>query len=263
MQRPKYRINPSLLNAFADYVNSDSLWGQFYGSAEDPAMTAEEFAKKQEQDLLDAINRVEKEPIESADRGTCLNEIVDCILERRKPKDGITLSTVRDQNGEPQHITAQMDGFSFNFDAGLCLEVSGFFRGSICQHLCEATISTSYGPVILYGYADYIRRDVVYDLKTTGNYAWGKYEDGWQKDLYPWCLIESGELQTVSGFEYTPVKLYGGGPQKPIITGEIYHEWYDYNHEQAEDRLRGMVESFVSWIELNRSRITHQRIFNL
>lgn len=263
MQRPKYRITPSLLGSFSDYVNSDILWNTFYGSAEDPAVTAEEFAKKQEQELLDAINRVEKPAEEAPTRGTCLNEIVDCILERRAPHDGISLATVRDQNGEPQHITAQMDGFSFNFDAGMCMELAAFFRGSICQHLCEATMDTLYGPVILYGYADYIRRDIVYDLKTTGSYKWGKYESGWQKDLYPWCLIESGELQTVSGFEYTPVEVRGGGPKEPIITGDIYHEWYDYDHGQAGERLRGGVEAFIAWIELNRDRITHTRIFNL
>lgn len=258
---PDYRINPSLLNSFWELVNSEALYDKLYGQSES-APTPEEFYAKQEQELLDSINRVEREPIEAADRGTCLNEIVDCILERRKPADGISIQTIRDPEGRPLSIAAKMDGFYFNFDANLCMDLAGYFRGSICQHLCEATIDTSYGPVILYGYSDYIRRDVVHDLKTTSRYSYGKYEDGFQKDLYPWCLIESGELESVSGFEYTVIPVSGGNAKNPLIGGDITREWYDYDHGRAGDRLRGASEMFIAWIEQHRSQIHHNRIFN-
>lgn len=262
MQAPNYRISPSLLNKLWDLVNSDVLYDQFYGTSETTEVTPEDFYLKQEQELLDAINRVEKEPMEAADRGTCLNEAVDCILERRLPQEGIALRTVRDPDGQPQSILAQMHGFDFNFDANLCLELAAYYRGSLCQHLCEAIIDTSLGPVILYGYSDYIRRDVVYDLKTTGNYSYGKYEDGFQKDLYPWCLIESCELGSVSGFEYTAVKLSGGNTKDPLIRGEVFREWYDYDHKRAGERLVWGCEMLIEWIELHRDLITHKRIFN-
>lgn len=262
MQAPNYRFNASLLNAFQGLLDSEALWEEFYGSSEEPKYTLEEWYAKQEQELLDGINRVQSEPIEAADRGTCMNEIVDCIIEHRKPVDKIGIQSIRDPEGRPLSIAATLNGFRFVFDANLCMELASYFRGSICQHLCEAIIETAYGPVILYGYSDYIRRDVVYDLKTTGYYKYGKYESGWQKDLYPWCLIESGELDRVSGFEYTAVKLSGGGVKDPIITGEVFREWYDYNHPAAGDRLRGICEALVLWVEQHREQITHPRIFN-
>lgn len=261
MQKPNYRFSPSLLNSYSDFLNAEKLYDQFYGFAEDPSVTLEEFEKKLEQELLDSVNRVDKGPIEAADRGTCANEAIDCILEHRAPKDGVFLQTVRDPDGEPQSILAKMNGFTFNFDAGLIMQLAVYFRGSTCQHRCEATINTAYGPVILYGDADYIRRDVVYDLKTTGKYSYGKFSDGWQKDLYPWCLIESGELNEVSGFEYT-VALLKETKKDPLISGDIFREWYDYDHASAGVRLRSIAESFISWIELHRSEIHHDRIFN-
>lgn len=262
MQTPNYRVNPSLLGKFSDYLNSDSLWSKFYGDQEEPAMSPTEFSEKQERELIDAINRVDKGPIEAADRGTALNEIIDCTLEQRQPDEKIQLATIRDESGKATEIDAKINGFEFRFDADMCLGLIEYFRGSTCQHLCEAIITTLYGPVVLYGYSDYIFRDVVKDLKTTTRYEWGKYEGGWQKDLYPWCLIESGEVDRVSGFEYTVVKLSGGTSATPIIGGEMFREWYDYNHAQAEARLRDIVERFIGWIEMNRDKITHPRIFN-
>ena len=257
-----WRIYPSLLNTFSDYENYEVLYDKFYGTKDDPPVSLEEFRDKQEKKLLDTINRVEGEPIEAADRGTCLNEIIDCILEHRKPAKPISLQTIRDPDGHPQSILAKLHGFAFNFDAALCMDLAAYFRGSTCQHLCEAVITTSRGPALLYGYSDYIRRDVVYDLKTTGRYDYGKYDDGFQKDLYPWCLIESGELETVSGFEYTAVKLTGGTPTEPLLKGEIFKEWHDYSHSLATDRLRDACESLIWWVDTHRDLITNERIFN-
>ena len=261
MQKPNYRINPSLLNSYWNLVNYDTIWDTFYGQSEEPAVTLEEFYRKQEQELLDSINRIDRGPIEAASKGTALNEIVDCIIEHRK-SGSVGIRSVRDPEGRPQHIIADIDGFTFLFDAGLCMELASYFRGSVCQHLCEATMQTAFGPVILYGYSDYVRKDVVYDLKTTSSYSYGKYADGFQKDLYPWCLIESGELETVSGFEYTAVKLTGGSAKNPIISGDVSREWYDYDHRLAGERLRDFCESFINWVELHRAQITHTRIFN-
>ena len=262
MKQPNYRVNPSLLNAYQDLLNSERVYDKYYGQSENPSITLEEFEKKQEQDLIDAINRTETVPAEAPTRGTCLNEIIDCILEHRKAQDGFEIHSVRGPEGNLQHITASHDGFTFNFDGALCMELASYFRGSICQHLCEATIDTSFGPVIVYGYLDYLRRDVVFDLKTTGRYEWGKYEDGWQKVVYPWALIESGEVTSISGFEYTAVKVYGGNQKNPIVNGEVYHEWYDYDHNKATNDLREVLDSLIAWVERHRSEITHPRIFN-
>lgn len=262
---PKYRITPSLLNSFQNLLDSDLLYQRFYGDNDNSDVTAEEYYAKCEQELLDACNRVPFSS-EPAAKGTALNELVDCILDRRKQREDMKVWRLYDPDSEnnPKVIGlhAELEGFTFDFDLTLVNALADYFFGSICQHRCEAVLETSRGPVILYGDSDYIRRDVVYDLKSTSKYDYGKFENGWQKHLYPWALIESGEAQTISGFEYTVVPLTGGNSRTPLITGTIYREWYDYNHDASKEALKGIVEPFIDWIEAHRNLITHPRIFN-
>ena len=261
----QYRITPSLLNKFQDLLDADRHWEEFYGNSDEPSISSEDYYAKCEQELLDTINRI---PFvsEAASRGTALNEIVDCILERRKQRPDMKVERVYEQpgeNGDVMALRAELDNFSFLFDINLVNQLTDYFFGATCQYRCEATMDTRYGPVILYGDVDYIMMDIVYDLKSTSKYSsYGKFCDGWQKDLYPWALIESGDMQTVSGFEYTIVPLTGGTATSPLITGEIKKEWYDYSHGASTNRLRGILEAFIPWIEEHREQITHKRIFN-
>lgn len=265
-KKPRYRITPSLLNKWQDLVDADKHWEEWYGNSDEPSISSEDYYAKCEKELLDACNRV---PFvsEAASKGTALNEIVDCILDRRKQREDMTVERVCSDaeayKNDVVALRAGLDGFTFLFDIGLVNDLTGYFIGATCQHRCEATIETSFGPVILYGDADYIVRDVVYDLKTTSKYSsYGKFESGWQKDVYPWALIESGEMKEVSGFEYTIVPLTGGTASSPLITGEIHTEYYPYNHDASTGRLRAVLEAFIQWIEDHRSLITHPRIFN-
>lgn len=265
-KKPKYRITPSLLSKWSDLLNADRDWESFFGDADEPSVSPEDFYAKREQELLDAINRV---PFvsEAASKGTALNEIVDCILDRRKQREDMKVERVYSDcealSKEVVALKAELDGFTFVFDMGLVKKLSDYFFGAICQHRCEAVMGTDFGPVILYGDADYILRDVVHDLKSTSRYdRYGKFAEGMQKDLYPWCLIESGEMDFVSGFEYTIVPLTGGTATNPVISGEIKKEYYPYNHNASTGRLRASVEPFIEWIEGHRELITHKRIFN-
>ena len=70
----------------------------------------------------------------------------------------------------------------------------------------SAILPTIYGDVELYGHVDYINTNKIHDLKTTKNYTFGNYEKYWQRHLYPYCLIESGEMEEVTEFEFTVVK---------------------------------------------------------
>lgn len=271
--RPGYRITPTILNKWTELANADRDWETFYGSADDPSVSSEDYYAKKEQELLDTINRVPFTS-EAASRGTALNELVDCIVDKRKQREDMIVervhrpmgsSVVYDEvpGGELFALQVGLDGFSFLFDIGLVRSLADYFKGAICQHRCEAVMDTEFGPVILYGDADYILRDVVYDLKTTSKYsAYGKFEEGWQKVLYPWALTESGDMEGITGFEYTIIPLSGGTSTSPLITGEIMTEWYDYSHGVATRRLRQVLEAFLPWLEDHRSYIFHPRIFN-
>lgn len=261
---PKYRITPSLLNKWQDLLDADRHWEEFYGNSDEPAISSEDYYANCEQSLLDAINRVPFTS-EAASKGTALNELVDCLVEQRQPKEGVTIEAVRAEDDERtvKGFVVSLEGFTFTFDGILVLDLVRYFHDAVCQYRCEAVMDTSYGPVILYGDLDYLVRDVVYDLKTTSRYsAYGKFEGGWQKEVYPWALVASGEMESVSGFEYTIVPLSGGTATSPVIVGEIKTEYYPYDHDASSRRLKAVLEPFLQWIEAHRDKITHKRIFN-
>ena len=82
-----------------------------------------------------------------------------------------------------------------------------------------------------------------------------------QRYVYPYCLTESGECKDIKAFEFTVVKLSGGGPRSPLITGEMYKEVYDYDHEKAKEVIRQNCERFIEFLEEHRNEITDKKIF--
>ena len=164
MSRPRYRFTPSLLSKWTDFVDSEALYQEFYGNSDEPSVSLEEFEAKQEAELWDAINRVPQEPSEAASRGTLLNVIVDCKVQWERPDAKYNIRRISDENGRMVAISGECDGFHFEYDAALCRMLFDYFKGCICQYRCEAEIDTCFGPVILYGDPDYIRRDKVFDL---------------------------------------------------------------------------------------------------
>ena len=257
--KPKYRIYPSLLDAYQDYLDAEILWDQFYGSSEEPAMTVAEFEEKQYRELIDRINRVPFES-EAASRGTCLNEIIDLINGKTDASEGVAVKSLK-LSADTTLIAAAQGRYMFFFDAGFCRELAARFKGAARQVFVRANLPTAYGPVELYGYADEILRDTVYDLKSTGRYDFGKYERHWQRHVYPWALIESGQMQEVAGFEYTAVKMTGGTTRQPLLSGDIIPEYYTYDHRESGERLRDICERFIEFLDFNRDRITDTKIF--
>ena len=241
MSNPRYRIYPSLLDKFQSLLDVEQTIEEFWNldSEGDYKETADEMSDRLEKELIDCINRVPHEPIEAADKGTCFNEVIDCLIANRKCEyEGMDI-----HSGEVagnRVITAKLNGFEFNYDVALCKEVADNFTGAISQHRCEAVLPTKYGDVELYGYADEIVADVIYDIKTTGRYDFGKYGKGWQRHVYPWCLVESGQIADVLSFVYYVVVWSGGSSRNPILTAKVYPEVYTYNHDQSANALKNI-----------------------
>ena len=176
MSNIRYKIYPSLLDKFQSFLDTDIAVEEWWNldSEGEYRETADEMSDRLERELLDAVNRVPYEPIEAADKGTCFNEVIDCLIAHRKCEyEGMDI-----QSGEiagNRVITAKLNGFTFHYDAQMCKETAKCFANAISQHRCEAVLPTKYGNVELYGYADEIIGDVVYDIKTTGRYDFGKY----------------------------------------------------------------------------------------
>lgn len=256
--RIDYRFTPSQLDAFQDFLDSEYLWGQFWGNSEEPAKSAEEYTAECEKKLIDAINRCPKEPNEAADKGTCFNEAVDCIIHNRCCEyEGMTIAFFSENND----CFANLNSFNFHFDLALIEAVAKRYPGAISQYLCGAPLQTSKGVVWLYGYPDEWCGCKIFDIKTTGDYTFGKYERKWQRHVYPYTIVESGDSTEITEFEYTAVELTKPSEKRPIIYGKIYPEVYTYDHEQSRSALQDHCEKLIDWLEYRRDFITDAKIF--
>ena len=286
MSQPiSYKIYPSILDKFQSFVelsaedyfyqddkgdwhkNYNESTGEYhYSDAE-----VYELAKKE---LIDAINRV-RTTSEAASKGTAFNELVDAMITKKKSETLQTKKVYYDVNGNfirsemPLNqkvfklagVQAELDGFTFIYDINLIKEAAEYLEGSMNQVYTSATIDTCYGKVLLYGYIDELRKNKVYDLKTTKKYEFGKYSKYWQRHVYPYCLIESGECTEVESFEFTCYQLSGGTEKNQLIQGKKYPEVYNYNHEQSKALIKSHCERFIEFLEENKELISDKKIF--
>lgn len=273
---PDYNIYPSLLNGYQRLLDYEQVaeepWNKVGESTHargecldceigDYRLTPEEMYVKLEAELIDTINRVEKDYGEAAEKGTAFNEVVDCLIEHRKSNNkDINIYSSVNASGVPV-IKADIHGFSFDFDISLCKDVAACFQGALPQYFAESMMPTAYGNVRLYGFIDEWVGNKIVDLKTTSSYSWGKFADGWQKHVYPWCVVESGLTTEVESFTYYVVEWAYQRQGEPLKAKGIYEETYTYDHQTTTDKLRGMLESFIEWLELRRDFIQDKKIF--
>lgn len=265
MRKPEYNIYPSLLDAYTIYVRSDEVWDKYWGLSENPPHTPEEFREKQFFSLIDRINRVPIpwEDSEPADRGTALNEVVDCMVEGRNTermeirkvmeKVQVSKESWR-QTNKVAALEVLYNKRAFKFDINLVRQLGEYFRGAVCQMRMEAELPTCFGPVILYGFADYVMPFSIHDLKSTGSYSVGKFRHNAQHLVYPYILTSNGGTANV--FEYNVAELGKYGKWA------TYTETYTYDPERDIPTLTRMVEDFIRFINDNRNIITDKKIFN-
>ena len=270
MKQPSYRIYPSLLDKFDKYLRADEEVENFWNIDNETGeykRSPEEIEESLKQDLLDAINRVPFES-EAADKGTAFNAIIDCYVHcENVPTERSPYSIIGDKETNTIQVAFPATDIAparhFLFDRQWCIEQAEYFKGSLSQVYVSAILPTQYGNVELYGFIDELRKDVVYDIKSTSKYEFGKYAHGWQRHVYPYCLIASGQMESIKAFEFTAYALKGGTSRTPLISGTQYPEYYTYNHEQTVKLLTAHVEHFIEFLEANRESITDKKIFGL
>lgn len=290
MSEYAFKFSPSIIDSFQNYLDCEANYERFFGHSEEPSLAYEDYERQKFQELIDRINRVSFES-EAASKGSCLNEIVDCIvLGVRSTRDDIVVRSIRSggdlycaKKGDdisvpddglltecqnlfrnislPSFIYARHGAYEFLFDTSFCKRLAEYFSDSLCQIYTEAPIDTKYGKVLLYGYPDYVRGNMVYDLKTTSKYDFGKYSKYWQQHVYPYTLIESGKVTEVQAFEFTAFAMKGGTARSPLIYGDMYPEVYVYDHRRSIKALRGICEQFAEFLTNNKPLITDEKIF--
>lgn len=241
-----YKFSPTILDKFWGYLNSSRIFQQYYGFAEDPKITEEEFEQKQLQELINSINKAPLawEDSEMADKGTAFNEVVDCIHQVRK-SDKMQIESDKGSGT----IKASYNDREFVFPISLCKGFADYFKGAITQAYVESVLPTKYGNVLLYGYVDEILPFKAADIKTTGKYSAFKYRNSWQKIVYLFCLNEMG--YNVEEFEFTITDFKN-----------IYLESYRYRPEVDIPVLVEHCELFVEFLETNKDKVLNKKIFS-
>ena len=239
--RPKFKFYATLLDAFSNYLRSDAIYERYWGFSENPPHTPEEFKEQQFQSLIDTINRVPFDS-EAADRGTCFNEIVDALIENRKP-NGVEVERV-----DGVLYRASYNERTFDFPIALCLEFANYYKGALTQQRVEAILPTCFGEVLVYGVIDELMPLSIHDIKTTGNYYVGKFKDHWQHIVYPYCLMRNGGDVRLFEYNITDFK-------------NTYTESYTFVPERDIPILTDHCEGFIRFLNDNRDLITDKKIF--
>lgn len=270
--QPKYRFYATLLDCYSDYLNSDAVWGKYWGFSQNPPHTPEEFRQKQFQQVIDRINRIPFDS-EAADKGTAFNEVVDCMVENRRSSkvdvrreyETIVLGQV--DNCEPDErwadviytdkvigLNVSYNDRTFYFDIKLCRKFASLFKGALTQQYVSAVLPTCFGDVEVYGFIDELMPLSVHDIKTTSSYSVGKFKTHWQHIVYPFCLFKNGS--DVRLFEYNVAEIDRHNRWK------YFSESYMFSPDRDIPLLREHCEDFIRFIEDNRHLIADKKIFN-
>lgn len=245
-----YRVSPSLMDSFHNYVNADTIWEQYWGQSDNPSKTLDEFRKESFESFINHCNKVSTVS-EAASKGTAFNDIVDCLVHGTKPPFPVE----RIKDGDVEKYRCELDGFAFDFDVALCVRFAKMYDGALSQAYVEAPINTSYGIVELHGYIDELMPIKVCDIKTTGSYYFGKFRDHAQHLVYPYCLTCDG--CNITRFDYDIVEIPRSGPYK------VYQETYMYDHERDSKRIKEWLEDMIYVMENNKHLINNPRLFAL
>lgn len=186
------------------------------------------------QEFLDKVNRVKTPATDPMLRGIAFNNKIDWAIKNPDLEidniDG-TEKTV------PIHDT--------DCPVEIIQEFRDLFSKSAVQVFVESKIETRYGPVRIYGYIDALQGSTIGEFKTTGKYEFPKYLHNWQHPCYLQCLKGQG----IRRFVY-------------LITDfkEVYREDYHWTQE-GEDRLVGICNELIEFLEAKREFITDKKVF--
>lgn len=261
----RYQIYPSLIDAYTNYSQSEVIYNKYWGGADSPALTLEEYEAQAFQDLIDKINRVPKDLIK-ADVGTAFNELVDClILGQKSPK--MEVEKLCDEAGNVVSLKAHYNKRTFIYPVDAVRLFASNYKGAIPQMFVEGVLPTRRGDVRLYGFLDELMPLSVHDIKTTGSYEVGKFKGNAQHLVYPYCLREMG-YTGVDLFSYDVAEISTNitkqNPEPPEVVVKLkatYSEEYLFTPERDIPLLEDKVVALIDFIEANRHLITNPKIF--
>ncbi len=175
----KYQLPPTLLDSYFRYKASED---------------EQSFI-----DLFNKINKVPQEPDEARLRGMAFEKLINDIINANKTKQHDLFKC--------DEGIYKCDGFEFK--GHVVNKISDkLVRCSAIQSYKEKIIDTPRGKVKIYGVFDYEFPQMFVDLKTTGSYRFGKYENNMQHKFIS-LITKAKEFNYIAtDFEYTFIENY-------------------------------------------------------
>lgn len=233
-----FQIYPSLLDSYRRILDAENIWLKYWGDSKQPPHTPDQFRALQVEQFFDGLNRVEGEFSAPAARGTAFNEIIDCMVEHRKPR-GCQVERVYEGDSVTA-LRATIEGHEFTFPLDICRRFADKYSEAVCQYLTRGTLHTHHGEVALYGYIDELLPLTCHDIKTTGSYQFPQFKDHAQHLVYTHCLRCEG--MAVDAFEYDVLQIpKGRGPW------EVFSEVYTPRPDDTAI-LRDWVDEMLDYI---------------
>jgi hypothetical protein len=204
----------TLLNDFSNYQNEVG-----YEKGDDfiPFVT--------EKDLIDKLNRVPFQSSEAMDKGNAF-ELAVCT-------------------NESEVIFGENKYF---FDKELVSKLNAMVSGAAYQKGLKYTLTFDDVMVNFYGYSDFIRRDTIVDLKTTGQYSFPKFDKSFQHKVY---LLGANQMgYKLDKFQY-------------LVTDfkDYFYEIYPYDAEKYSNELKSIAVDIINFIQSRKDLITNENLF--
>lgn len=249
-QAIKYRVYPTLLDAYSRYLRAEELHDRRWGFADDGAAVPDFDPRTAVDELIGRINRVKFES-EAADRGTAFNWLIDELNTERAAE---VRCEVDRRCRMQRNYLVEVNGSTFKFKKGDIDAIAARYATALPQIYIERPLETSRGTVLLYGYIDELFIDHVVDLKTTTRFEVNKYRHNWQHIVYPYCLNQP-DLR-VFFYEVYTFDTRGRLKERNV-------DAYEFNPERDEPLLRRHVEGLIDFALEHRERITDKKFFNI
>lgn len=165
-------------------------------------------SEKPIEEFLDCLRKIRTPPTEAMQRGIDFEDTIKAI------SDGVITDT--------------------NNYKKVFIDISNIVKGGLWQQVVKKTIKVNGQELMLYGKADVIKGNTIYDIKTTKVYQLGKYNTSTQHLIYMYCT-------GIKNFEYL---IAQGG----VNLENFYRESYNMKSDN-EIKLRGIIAEFLGFLD--------------
>lgn len=210
----RYLITPSLYGSYIWYKDTD--FSKIYEDMD----KATEMEKKAYQDWLNTLNKVRTPTTEAQQLGI---NFENAIQEMSENIEGVKLEDEKLVfDNEADFLLTSLLSES---EAKAAYEIAKKVVGGFWQE----TLKKEVGNYLLYGRADVIKRDYIYDIKRVNQYDVGKYKKSIQHLVYMECA-------NIDNFEY-------------LIADSSGNTYAEYYAREPQEVLIGKIDDMVSFIK--------------